>query len=190
MNNCSLSECYNKFYAIKYCAKHYKKYKKYGSPETVMLVRHGKSGSPEHQAWKHINQRCYNAKVQHYQHYGGRGIKVCDRWRGINGFINFYEDMGDKPTPKYSIDRINNDGDYEPSNCRWSTQKEQVANQRELRSTNSSGHRNISLNSRLNKWVVQVTHNTDKIYLGVFKSLTEAITARDNFNKSHRREKV
>lgn len=74
--------------------------------------------------------RCNNPKYKQFKDYGGRGIKVCDRWNNqINGFENFISDMGDRPE-KHSIDRINNNGDYEPLNCRWATPSEQVHNQR------------------------------------------------------------
>lgn len=97
-------------------------------------TKHGFSGvnaGSEYRTWKNIRQRCTNPNVKHYLNYGGRGIKMCPRWLG--SFENFYADMGPKPSPKLSIDRINNDGDYEPGNCRWATAKEQVANQRPRR---------------------------------------------------------
>lgn len=94
----------------------------------AMNTRHGMCKSPEYNSWDAMIQRCRNPLGKNYHHYGGRGITVCERW--LSSFENFYADMGPKPTPKHSIDRINNDGNYEPGNCRWATQSEQNFNKR------------------------------------------------------------
>jgi hypothetical protein len=97
------------------------------------ITVHGCSGkkiTSEYIAWDNMKSRCYNPNNPRYKHYGERGIKICDRWLGKNGFQHFIEDMGAKPSAEYSIDRIDNDGDYEPSNCRWATIKQQRNNQR------------------------------------------------------------
>lgn len=84
----------------------------------------------EYRSWAGMFERCYDSKNSHYKDYGGRGIIVCDRWSGEDGFINFMEDMGQKPGLNYSIERENVNGNYEPSNCRWATDKEQGRNKR------------------------------------------------------------
>lgn len=90
-----------------------------------MEQRITKSKTREYRIWKEMIKRCYNKRCKDYEHYHSKGITVCDKWRA--SFDNFYTDMGKCPEG-YSIDRINNDGIYEPSNCRWADQYTQCAN--------------------------------------------------------------
>ena len=90
--------------------------------------------APEYRVWAGRIKRCTDENNKSFSYYGGRGIGVCARWRhgedGASGYECFLADMGRKPSPKHSIDRINNDGGYEPSNCRWATHTQQMLNRR------------------------------------------------------------
>jgi predicted XRE-type DNA-binding protein len=82
----------------------------------------------EHDAWINMSQRCYNSNNPYYHNYGGRGIKICPRW--LSSFKNFLEDMGPKPGHEYTLERKDNDGNYEPGNCIWATRLDQSLNKR------------------------------------------------------------
>lgn len=88
---------------------------------------HGKSRSVEYRTWIGMLARCQNPKNKLFRNYGSRGIEVCERWQM---FENFFADMGSRPSPQHSIDRKNNNGDYEPGNCRWATPTQQSRNHR------------------------------------------------------------
>lgn len=98
--------------------------------------KHGMDGTPVYKIWVHMRQRCQNPKAPNYRLYGGRGISVCQAWWK---FENFLSDMGDRPSPEYSIDRIDSNGDYEPSNCRWATKTQQSNNSRTNRRLEHKG---------------------------------------------------
>jgi hypothetical protein len=92
------------------------------------ITKHGKSRSKLHKVWTSAKQRCHNPNSTAFHYYGARGIRMCDRWQ--NSFEAFCQDMGPQPTPKHTLERIDNDGNYEPGNVRWATQAEQCLNHR------------------------------------------------------------
>jgi hypothetical protein len=118
-----------------------------GNTRSCGCIHKGKyTGHPLQPMYRGMVQRCYNKNNKRYKHYGGRGITVCDRWlEKIKGFENFLEDMGERPEGKYSIDRINNNGNYEPSNCRWATASEQNRNYSKNRIIEYKGEKKIMI---------------------------------------------
>ena len=97
---------------------------------------HGQTKSPEHRSWGSMRQRCLNPQHHAYADYGGRGIKVCQRW---DSFENFLVDMGPRPSLNHTLDRIDNNGDYTPENCRWATETQQKLNRRDNRYVTING---------------------------------------------------
>lgn len=98
-----------------------------GEANRARLLKHGYKGTPTYLSWQNAKARCYNPKNKRFSDYGGRGITMCDRWR--ENFEAFLEDMGERPDGD-SIDRIDNNGNYEPGNCRWASKGQQNGNVR------------------------------------------------------------
>lgn len=125
----------------------------------------------EYNSWSNMCYRCSNPNNPRYEHYGGRGIKVCARWREKRGFLNFLDDMGLKPGPEYSINRIDNDGDYTPENCEWGTPRQQAINKQMPKGK----YLGVNWFPALNKWRVRIKD----IHVGLFDDPEEAALAYD-----------
>lgn len=150
------------------------------------LLKHGHdrvgNRTREYEIWLHIISRCENINDKSFADYGERGIKVCDSWR--NSFENFLVDMGERPSPKHSIDRIDVNGNYEPSNCRWVTKEVQSRNTRVYK-TNKTGVSGVYFNKKLNKYQARIAVNGKHIHLGCFSTLEEATEARIKAEKEY-----
>ena len=142
--------------------------------QNIRNYKHGMYKTKIYNIWKLMISRCGNPHNPNYSNYGGRGITVCEEWK--KSFINFHKDMGNPPDGM-SLDRIDNDGNYCPQNCKWSTQVEQSRNTR-TPITNTSGIRGVCWDKNTKKWRAQIGINRKRKYLGVFNTLTEAATAR------------
>ena len=152
--------------------------------------KHGESGNaesgrtPEYTAWAAIRRRCENPNDGSFSRYGGRGISVCDRWR--LSFEDFLEDMGRRPSEFHSIDRIDNSGNYEPSNCRWATDKEQSRNRRSNRVLEYNGEKKC-----LTEWAEEMNVNSKAIEArlkrgwSVGKSLTTPVRGMRRKSKTN-----
>lgn len=130
---------------------------------------------PLYHTWYAMVARCQNPRAQSYHNYGGRGITVCDRW--LESFENFYADMGDRPTPGHSIDRIDNDGPYSPENCRWATWEEQANNRRNNVWIEFQGERLSAAQWRKRLGVVSDLHAVAKKYNRSIASVVAAFVA-------------
>ena len=126
--------------------------------------------------WYKIKQRCFDETNHAYKNYGGRGITMCNEWK--NSFETFVKDMGERPKGA-SVDRIDNQGNYEPSNCRWATKAEQSRNRR-VYSTSKTGYSGIR---ETKAGTFQVRTRNDRVVLGCFETLEEAIKAQKESRK-------
>jgi hypothetical protein len=118
--------------------------------------------------------RCSNPNNPKYPRYGGRGITICDRWLGKDGFQNFISDMGDKPHKGYTLNRIDNDGNYEPSNCEWASRYKQAGNK-------SNNNETVGVYVKFNhgiKYEARLQVDNKLVLRKQFKTMQEAIAAR------------
>ncbi len=125
-------------------------------------ITHGLHDAPEYQVWSQMKARCCNRRHRSYRYYGGRGISVCKEWLG--SFKRFYSDMGPRPSSKHSLDRIDNDGNYEPGNCRWATRTEQANNTRRCQFVEFNGE-----TKTVTQWAGQIGIPPDRLFYRLHK---------------------
>lgn len=140
-------------------------------------TKHGKTGTRTYGIWKDMRRRCLSPTRPRFKDYGARGIKICQRW--LDSYDNFLEDMGEAPQ-NYTLERIDNDGDYSPNNCKWATYLEQCHNQR-ARKTNTSGYRGVYKATNGKRWIACINHLGKTLLQKSYKTLEEAVIARNEF---------
>lgn len=139
---------------------------------------HKKQNTPEYKSWAAMCTRCYNKNRPVYKNYGGRGIAVCDRWRGDKGFVNFLSDMGER-LEGMTLDRIDNNGNYCKENCRWASRYEQAHNRRSTK-ISSTGIKNI-YKSKWTNYKVLIEHHGKSYNLGTYIDIEKAIIVLNEF---------
>lgn len=173
--DCTMENCTKKRKAKGLCNTHYMRLLKHGDASVTKVAYHGLRNTPEYNTWVNMKARCYNPKASRYENYGGRRITVCDEW--MHSFKQFLADMGKKPSPTHSIDRIDNDKGYSPDNCRWADKKTQVINTRMFKN-NTSGIRGVTWNKKWKQWYATIWNDGVHIRLGGFNNLADAEKAR------------
>lgn len=139
-----------------------------------------KNNASEYSIYRGMKKRCSSKNAARYKNYGGRGIKVCDRWLGPDGFHHFLADMGPRPDDSYSIDRIDPNGNYEPDNCRWADKWTQAANTTKKRLY--SRKVGVTFNKSIGLWVATLQKD-NKRYVRYAKTEPEAIRLRLKLEK-------
>lgn len=179
MRLCDINECGSKHHARGYCTKHYQRFKNHGVTERFRGVERGGSHKhPLYNTYCMMLARCYKPNSTSYKWYGAKGIGVCLRWRGKNGFINFVCDMGDKPSANYSLDRIDNDKGYSPDNCRWVNHYNQNGHK-----VNNNPVPGVGWHKQRGKFRARIKVNGKEISLGLYSTHVEAVKARKQAEK-------
>lgn len=183
---CSVEGCGKKHLAKGYCNMHYLRQKVHGRVDTPGYPNYdtGVSKDPTYYVWLNMVGRCYRATWDSYKNYGARGITVCDRWHfgedRKQPYFCFLEDMGNRPSPDYSIERIDNNKGYSAQNCCWATRTQQIHNQRKGKN-NTSGYIGVVWDKSRSKWRVRVVSNSKYIHLGFFSDKVEGARAFDRW---------
>ena len=141
---------------------------------------HGLGSTRLYNIWADIKRRTLNPKNKRYSDYGGRGITICDEWLDVQNFYNWAITNGYEEDKGLSIDRIDNDGNYCPENCRWTTSIIQNRNKR-IHKNNISGYKGVYFNKNTGKYQAQIVVNNKKIYLGSFLTPVEGAIAYNNY---------
>ena len=148
-------------------------------PQKLKATKHGMRKHPLNTTISNMVQRCENPKKEFYPDYGGRGIKVCEEWRNSREtFFNWA--IQNRWEEGLTIDRIDNDGNYEPSNCRWVTPTIQSRNKR-MPKNNTSGYKGVYFKKDTDKYVAQIMVNKNYIYLGLYLNVEEGAIAYNNY---------
>ena len=144
-----------------------------------LFITHGMSQNKFYQTWASMVKRCTNPNVWDYKHYGARGITVCEEWLNVSNFVAWC-DLTYPNIEDATLDRISNDKGYSPENCTWSDKTAQVLNRRIMKN-NKSGYVGVIWHIRDKKWRANIKINKILKQIGSFKTLEEAIQARDNY---------
>ena len=168
-------------YRCGYCGKEFsaKMHHIKGGQQSCGCIRssHRLTKHPLYETWNQMRQRCYNQKHKYYLYYGGRGISICEEWLDVKNFIEWAESTY---VEGMSLDRIDNDGNYEPSNCRWADITTQSIN-KGVRKDNTSGFVGVHLDIKTQMWITQISYHNKIHNLGKFVSIEEAVQTRDNY---------
>lgn len=170
--NCSVNGCDSTPpYRKGLCNKHYMRNLKYGDINHLEKRRGWQTEHPLYSLYHGMKGRCLRPNDKDYPRYGGRGICICERWLGTDGFFNFIEDMGKRPE-NTTLDRKDTDGDYSPDNCRWADVHTQNGNKR---NSNNTG---VTYVKKSNRFRVRISVSGETYGLGSYKTMEEALEAR------------